>query len=82
MLYVFSFQEEALVLDPLRPIQDMKLSLGRCDSFKSSGSENGATGPGLRCPGGRLPLDSEVPEISALQVQWEEFQKILRKERE
>ncbi|KAM5305010.1 coiled-coil domain-containing protein 102B isoform 2-T2 [Glossophaga mutica] len=74
--------EEGLVLDPLGPIKDTKLGLGCPDSFDSAGSENGATGPARRRPGGRLPLESEAPELSALQVHWEEFQKILRKERE
>ncbi|XP_053520271.1 coiled-coil domain-containing protein 102B isoform X2 [Artibeus jamaicensis] len=74
--------EEGLVLDPLRPVKDMQLCRGCPDSLKNPGSENGATGPGLSHPGGDLPLQREVPEMSALQGHWEEFQRILRKERE
>ncbi|XP_045706138.1 coiled-coil domain-containing protein 102B isoform X2 [Phyllostomus hastatus] len=70
--------EEGLVLDPLRPAKDVKLCLGCPDSFRNTGSENGVPGPGLK----HLPLQSGVPEMAALRVHWEEFQKILRKERE
>ncbi|XP_036892983.1 coiled-coil domain-containing protein 102B [Sturnira hondurensis] len=74
--------EEGLDLDPLRPVKDMKLCRGCPDSFKNPGSENGATGPGLSHPGGHLPLEREVSGISALRGHWEQFQRILRKERE
>ncbi|XP_054439752.1 coiled-coil domain-containing protein 102B isoform X2 [Pteronotus mesoamericanus] len=74
--------EEGLVLDPLRPNEEMKLPLDCPDSFKNGGSASGAIVPGLRHPVVTRPLENEVPEISALQVHLDEFQKISRKERE
>ncbi|XP_019524441.1 PREDICTED: coiled-coil domain-containing protein 102B isoform X1 [Hipposideros armiger] len=75
-------KEEGSMLDPLRLTEEMKLNLDCPDLFKNSGSENSAMKPGLRLPALNLPLENGVPEISALQVQLDEFQKILWKERE
>ncbi|KAF6302713.1 coiled-coil domain containing 102B [Rhinolophus ferrumequinum] len=75
-------KEEGLILDPLRLNEEMKLNLDCPDLFKNSGSENCAMKAGLRPQALNLPLENEGPEVSALQVQLDEFQKILCKERE
>ncbi|XP_070131927.1 coiled-coil domain-containing protein 102B isoform X2 [Equus caballus] len=49
---------------------------------KNGGSENCAMKPRLTLQAINLPLENEVPEMSALQVHLDEFQKILWKERE
>lgn len=71
-----------MILDPLRLNEEMKLNLDCPDLFKNSGSENCAMKAGLRPQALNLPLENEGPEVSALQVQLDEFQKILCKERE
>ncbi|XP_066208649.1 coiled-coil domain-containing protein 102B isoform X2 [Saccopteryx leptura] len=74
--------EEGLILDPLRLNEKLKLPLDCPDLFKNNGSENCVRKPGRSLQAGNLPLEKEVPEISALPLHLDEFQKILRKERE
>lgn len=80
--FFFSFQEEGLIIDQLRLNEEMKLNLDCSNSFKNGGSENCTLKSALRLQAINLPLESKVPEISALQVHLDEFQKILWKERE
>ncbi|XP_057169321.1 coiled-coil domain-containing protein 102B isoform X2 [Ursus arctos] len=75
-------KEEGLILDQLRLNEEMKLNLNCPDSFKNGGSENCTLKSTLRLQAINRPLQNEVPEISALQVHLDEFQKILWKERE
>ncbi|XP_012581223.1 PREDICTED: coiled-coil domain-containing protein 102B [Condylura cristata] len=75
-------QEEDLVIDTLRIDEELKLNLDHPDAFKDGGSENSTVKSGLRLQEENLPLENEVPEVSALQGQLDEFQKVLRKERE
>ncbi|XP_046528054.1 coiled-coil domain-containing protein 102B isoform X3 [Equus quagga] len=75
-------KEESLILDSLRLNEEMKLNLDCSDLFKNGGSENCAMKPRLTLQAINLPLENEVPEMSALQVHLDEFQKILWKERE
>ncbi|XP_004417683.1 PREDICTED: coiled-coil domain-containing protein 102B-like, partial [Odobenus rosmarus divergens] len=75
-------KEEVLIIDQLRLNEEMKLNLNCPDSFKNSGSDNCTLKSALRLQAMTLPLESEVPEISASQVHLDEFQKILWKERE
>ncbi|XP_066871037.1 coiled-coil domain-containing protein 102B isoform X4 [Kogia breviceps] len=75
-------QEEGLIIDPLKLNEEVKLNLDCPDLFKSGGSENHTVRPGLRPQAINLPLENGVPEISALQVHLDEFQKMLWKERE
>ncbi|XP_059975460.1 coiled-coil domain-containing protein 102B [Mesoplodon densirostris] len=74
--------KEGLIIDPLKLNEEVKLNLDCPDLFKNSGSENHTVRPGLRLQAINLPLENGVPEISALQVHLDEFQKILWKERE
>ncbi|XP_022440013.1 coiled-coil domain-containing protein 102B isoform X4 [Delphinapterus leucas] len=75
-------KEEGLIIDPLKLNEEVKLNLDCPDLFKNGGSENRTVRPGLRLQAINLPLENGVPEISALQVNLDEFQKILWKERE
>ncbi|XP_055272915.1 coiled-coil domain-containing protein 102B isoform X3 [Moschus berezovskii] len=75
-------KEGSLVIDPLKLSEEMKLSLDCPDLFKNGGSENCTVRPGLRPQAINLPLENEVPEISALQGHLDDFQKVLWKERE
>uniref|UniRef100_A0A9L0REN5 Coiled-coil domain containing 102B n=1 Tax=Equus caballus TaxID=9796 RepID=A0A9L0REN5_HORSE len=75
-------KEESLIIDSLRLNEEMKLNLDCSDLFKNGGSENCAMKPRLTLQAINLPLENEVPEMSALQVHLDEFQKILWKERE
>ncbi|XP_014636783.1 PREDICTED: coiled-coil domain-containing protein 102B [Ceratotherium simum simum] len=75
-------KEEGLIIDPSRLNEEMKLNLDCSDLFKNGGSENCAVTPGLRLQAMHLPLENEAPEMAALQVHLDEFQKILWKERE
>ncbi|KAB0392991.1 hypothetical protein E2I00_003924 [Balaenoptera physalus] len=75
-------KEEGLIIDPLKLNEEVKLNLDCSDLFKNGGSENCTVRPGLRLQAINLPLENGVPEISALQVHLDEFQKILWKERE
>ncbi|XP_045742525.1 coiled-coil domain-containing protein 102B isoform X3 [Mirounga angustirostris] len=75
-------KEEVLIIDQLRLNEEMKLNLNSPDSFKNSGSDSCTLKSALRLQAMTLPLESEVPEITALQVHLDEFQKILWKERE
>ncbi|XP_070309039.1 coiled-coil domain-containing protein 102B isoform X3 [Odocoileus virginianus] len=75
-------KEGSLIIDPLKLSEEMKLSLDCPDLFKNGGSENCAVRPGLRLQAINLPLENEVPEISALQGHLDDFQKVLWKERE
>ncbi|KAJ8781084.1 hypothetical protein J1605_011449 [Eschrichtius robustus] len=75
-------KEEGLIIDPLKLNEEVKLNLDCPDLFKNGGSENCTVRPGLRLQAINLPLENGVPEISALQVHLDEFQKILWKERE
>ncbi|KAF5919025.1 hypothetical protein HPG69_003660 [Diceros bicornis minor] len=75
-------KEEGLIIDPSRLNEEMKLNLDCSDLFKNGGSENCAVTPGLRPQAMHLPLENEAPEMAALQVHLDEFQKILWKERE
>ncbi|XP_043745225.1 coiled-coil domain-containing protein 102B isoform X3 [Cervus elaphus] len=75
-------KEGSLIIDPLKLSEEMKLSLDCPDLFKNGGSENCTVRPGLRLQAINLPLENEVPEISALQGHLEDFQKVLWKERE
>ena len=52
------------------------------DSLKNAVSENSTLKSALRPQAINLPLENKVPEISALQVHLDEFQKVLWKERE
>ncbi|XP_054550602.1 coiled-coil domain-containing protein 102B-like [Talpa occidentalis] len=75
-------KEESLIIDTLRLNEELKLNLDYPDLFKNAGSENCTVKPGLRLQEINLPLENEVLEISALQGQLDEFQKISWKERE
>ncbi|XP_057556131.1 coiled-coil domain-containing protein 102B [Hippopotamus amphibius kiboko] len=75
-------KEEVLIIDSLKLNEEMKLNLDCPDLFKNGGSENCTMRPELRLQIVNLPLENGVPEISALQVHLDEFQKIFRKERE
>lgn len=82
VLCFFSFQEEGLILDPLRLNEEMKLNPDHPNLFKNGGSEDCTVKPGLTLQAVNLPLGNEVPEISPSQVHLDEFQKILWEERE
>ncbi|XP_057360239.1 coiled-coil domain-containing protein 102B isoform X2 [Manis pentadactyla] len=73
---------EALIIDPVRLNEEMKLSLGCPDLFKTSGSENWVRKAEVRPQAVNMPLENQVPKIPPLQVCLDEFQKILWKERE
>ncbi|KAI4532656.1 hypothetical protein MG293_017064 [Ovis ammon polii] len=75
-------KEGSLIIDPLKLSEGMKLSLDCPDLFKNGVSENCTVRPGLRLQAINLPLENEVPEISALQGHLDDFQKVLWKERE
>uniref|UniRef100_A0A8C2RV48 Myosin tail domain-containing protein n=1 Tax=Capra hircus TaxID=9925 RepID=A0A8C2RV48_CAPHI len=75
-------KEGSLIIDPLKLSEEMKLSLDCPDLFKNGVSENCTVRPGLRLQAINLPLENEVPEISALQGHLDDFQKVLWKERE
>ncbi|XP_047684833.1 coiled-coil domain-containing protein 102B isoform X1 [Prionailurus viverrinus] len=74
-------KEEGLNIDQLKLNEEMKLNLNCPDSLKNV-SENGTLKSALRPQAINLPLKNKVPEISALQVHLDEFQKVLWKERE
>ncbi|XP_071064685.1 coiled-coil domain-containing protein 102B [Dasypus novemcinctus] len=75
-------KELDVVIDPLKLNEDLKLSLDSPDLFKNSVSENNTSKPGLRLHAINVPSEKEVPETSTLPVLWDEFQKVLWKERE
>ncbi|XP_060261570.1 coiled-coil domain-containing protein 102B isoform X3 [Ovis aries] len=75
-------KEGSLIIDPLKLSEGMKLSLDCPDLFKNGVSENCTVRPGLRLQAINLPLENEVPELSALQGHLDDFQKVLWKERE
>uniref|UniRef100_A0A8C3X3Y7 Coiled-coil domain containing 102B n=1 Tax=Catagonus wagneri TaxID=51154 RepID=A0A8C3X3Y7_9CETA len=75
-------KEEGLIIDPLKLNEELKLNLDCRDLFKNGDSVNCKMRPGLRLQAIDLPLENGVPEISAMQVHLDEFQKILWKERE
>ncbi|KAG8521183.1 Coiled-coil domain-containing protein 102B, partial [Galemys pyrenaicus] len=75
-------KEESLIINTLRLKEELELNLDCPDLFKNSGSENYTVRPGLGRQEINLPFENEVPEISALQGQLDELQKILWKERE
>ncbi|XP_039094672.1 coiled-coil domain-containing protein 102B isoform X1 [Hyaena hyaena] len=75
-------KEQGLNIDQLKLNEEMKLNLNCPDSFKNVVSENSALKSSLRLKAKNLPLENEVPEILALQIHLDEFQKVLRKERE
>ncbi|XP_058996041.1 coiled-coil domain-containing protein 102B isoform X4 [Mustela lutreola] len=75
-------KEEGLIIDQLRLNEEMKLNLDCSNSLKNGGSENCTLKSALRLQAINLPLESKVPEISALQLHLDECQKILWKERE
>lgn len=70
------------MLDLLRLNEGMKPNLDGPDLFKNGGSENCVMKPELRLQAGAQPLQNEVLEVSALQVHLDEFQKLLRRERQ
>nr|KAF6470871.1 coiled-coil domain containing 102B [Molossus molossus] len=74
--------EEGLILHPLGLNEEVKRCSDRLDVFEKGSSENCAVKPGLRQHPGHPPLQNEAPKISALQVHLDEFQKILRQERD
>lgn len=59
----------------------MKSNLDSPDLFKKCGSGNCAVKPELRLQAISLPLETEVTDMSTLQVHLDDFQKILWKER-
>nr|XP_055152822.1 coiled-coil domain-containing protein 102B isoform X1 [Symphalangus syndactylus]XP_055152829.1 coiled-coil domain-containing protein 102B isoform X1 [Symphalangus syndactylus] len=75
-------KEQGVVIDSLKLSEEMKPNLDGVDLFNNGGSGNGEMKTGLRLKATNLPLENGVTEISALQVHLDEFQKILRKERE
>ncbi|XP_045314841.1 coiled-coil domain-containing protein 102B isoform X2 [Leopardus geoffroyi] len=75
-------KEEDLNIDQLKLNAEMKLSLNCPDSLKNVVSENSTLKSALRPQAINLPLENKVPEISALQVHLDEFQKVLWKQRE
>uniref|UniRef100_A0A673VDU2 Coiled-coil domain containing 102B n=1 Tax=Suricata suricatta TaxID=37032 RepID=A0A673VDU2_SURSU len=75
-------KEEGLNIDQLKLNEEMKVNLSCADSFKNVGSENSTLKSSLRLQAINLPLEKEMPEILALQVHLDEFQKVLWKERE
>ncbi|XP_049757955.1 coiled-coil domain-containing protein 102B isoform X2 [Elephas maximus indicus] len=75
-------KEEGVIIDPLGLNENMKLNLDFSDLFNNGGSGNFATKPKLRPHAINPPLESEAPEMSALQVPSDDLKKVLWKERE
>ncbi|XP_040840701.1 coiled-coil domain-containing protein 102B [Ochotona curzoniae] len=73
--------KENVVINPLRLNEEMKSNLDSPDLFKKCGSGNCAVKPELRLQAISLPLETEVTDMSTLQVHLDDFQKILWKER-